>query len=365
MLKCIYLSMTQKTILSPFKIEGSELKALALINFEKDPDSLYIGLEPQRLKNDFGEGILVIGYRTDEKVDIYYQPQLQLKPADYAGLGKGVNQLTPVPLEDAHLQFSERGLHAFASFIDVAGRRVVFEIDEQNKSSTKPFGLLAPVGMSAENPTGLMLVFMEDFYFVRQTDTKVKMQIGGKSHKLDRFMPMDGKKMYFSRYTPHPIIVTVNPNFSGIIENLSVVNHKAQDGSSQYTLQDVNGNTYIETIRQDVSGRTVTMKFSPAFPDIRNTKSGKNIIGNFWIAGHEKTGTVSGKYSVKNQNGVVYISLIPSGGWKPYPKNRFMVKTVFTMAKIFRRWPKTYEWNATLTQLDESRYYIEAGWKRT
>lgn len=359
-----YLGMAQETILSPFKLKADELKSLALINIEKDADSIYLGFEPQLLKNENGEGMLVIGYRIDKKVDVYYQPQLQLTLSDYDGLGNGANRLKPVPLEDAYLRFSEKGLHAFAAFEDIAGRKIVLEIDEQNQSPTKPFGLLAPVGTDVEHPTGLMMIFLEDFYFVRQTDTKVRVQIDGKSHKLDPFMSIDGKKMYFSRYSKRPVIVTLNPNFSGKIEILPVVDGKARNGDNHYTLQHSNGKVRIENIRQEVSGRTVTLNFLPAFPDIRDVKNGEEIIGKFSVAAHEKTGSVSGTYSVKKQNGTIYVSLIPSEGWKPYPKNRFIVKVIFTMAKTFRRWPKTYEWNATLTKNKEQQYELNSGWKR-
>lgn len=337
---------------------------MALINIEKDPDTSYIGFEPQLLKNKFGEGLLVIGYRADEKIDVYFQPQLQLKASDYAGIGKGVNQVKAVPLQDAFLRFSEKGLHTSASFTDIQGRAISFDINEQSKKKTKPFGLLAPIGTGAENPDGLMLVFLEDFYFVRRTDTKAEVRIAGKQHKLDTFMPMDGTKMYFSRYTPRPITVTVNPNYSGKIEALPLVDGKAQSNGNRYTLQHKNGTIEIESIQQNVSEQMVTMKFSPAFPDIRNVKNGELIVGKFSIAAHEKTGVVSGKYSVRNEQGIIHLAMTPSEGWKPYPKNRLVVKMVFTMAKVFRRWPKTYQWDATLSPISDTSYKMESKWTR-
>lgn len=356
--------MAQEAILSPFTFKTDELKALALVNIEKDPDSIYIGFEPQLLKNKHGEGMLIIGYRADGKTDIYYQPHLQLKASDYDDLGQGTHAMKAVLLENAYLRFSEKGLHLFTVFTDILGREILLKIDEQNKSATKPFGLLAPVGTNSENPTGLMLVFLEDFYFVRRTDTEVKIQIGNKNHKMDRFMPMDGKKMYFSRYTPHPITVTVNPDFSGTMEALPIHNGKAQRDEVQHNIVFNEGKPEIESIEKELFEQTVKMSFTPAFPDVRHVKDGEKHTGSFSLVANEKTGTVSGKYSVRNKNGTVYLTMIPSDGWKPYPKNRFLPKMIFRMAKVFRNWPKTYEWNATIKPTADKHYEINAEWKR-
>lgn len=358
------LAMAQETILSPFFIKTEELKALALVNIEKDPDSVYIGFEPQLLKNEHGEGMLIIGYRADGKTDIYFQPQLQLKASDYESLGKGVHKMKVVPLKNAYLRFSEKGLHLYAFFADIFGREILLKVDEKNKAATKPFGLLAPVGTNSDNPTGLMLVFLEDFYFVRQTNTEVEIQIGDKKHKMDHFMPMDGKKMYFSRYTPRPITVIVNPDFSGIMETLPIIGGKAQHKGSQYNIIFNSDKPEIESIEKELLGQTIKMSFSPSFPDVRNVRNGEKRNGSFSLVANEKTGTVSGKYSVHNENGTVHLTLIPSGGWKPYPKNRFVVKMVFSIATVFRQWPKTYEWHATIKPTADNRYEINTEWKR-
>ena len=351
--------MAQETIFSPFKVKPANLTALTLINIEKDPDSIYIGFEPQLLQNKDGEGFLVLAYRFDKKVDIYFQPQLQLKVSDYAGIGKGGNQAKAVPFKNAYMRFSEKAY--------ICRLRLRTSWDETSRlklmSKTKPFGLLAPIGTGTENPDGLMLVFLEDFYFVRQTNTKAKVKIGNREHKLDTFMPMDGKNVFFTLFVP-PAIVTVNPNFSGKVEALPIINGKAYDGENEYIIQQENDTAKIESIRQKVLDRTVTMAFSPAFPNIQNLKNGERVKGSFIISAHEKSGTVSGRYSAQNENGIIHLSMIPSGGWKPYSKNRFIVKMVFNMAKVFRRWPKTYEWNTTLIPIDNTTYEMKSDWKR-
>lgn len=360
------IEIVQETILSPFCIKPEGLRALALVNIEKDPDSIYEGFEPQILQNEQGTGFLIIGYRHDGMVDVYFQPQLQVKVSDYSGLKNGANALKAVEFADSYLRFSSSGLHLFASFIDIEGREIVLEIDEQNPTPTKPFGLLAPVGTSSENPTELLLVFLEDFYFVRKSNTKVQILINGKSHKLDSFIPMDGKKTYFSRYTPRPVTVKVNPEFEGSLQPLPIINQKyALLQGNRIEIEYHNGLPEIKCIEQVVCKQSVTMTFTPSFPDIRDLQEGEKRTGKFTIQANEKTGTVSGQYSMCNKNNQVRIEMIPSGGWKPYPHNRWIVKTVFTVAKVFKRWPKTYQWNAIITYDPKGKtYYIQSSWRR-
>jgi hypothetical protein len=75
----------------PFRIDVDPMERLLLINFEKDPDSLYLGFEPQVFNDPInGSGHLVIGWRVDGKVDVYHQPGLKLDPEKYDIAGKGL-----------------------------------------------------------------------------------------------------------------------------------------------------------------------------------------------------------------------------------------------------------------------------------
>ncbi len=64
-------SSTQ-TVVIPFGLTYNPMKKLALINFEKNPDSVYLGLEPQYFDDEiYGKGYRVIAYRHDGYVDVY------------------------------------------------------------------------------------------------------------------------------------------------------------------------------------------------------------------------------------------------------------------------------------------------------
>lgn len=361
----IVQASAQKTVYSPFFIHPETVEKLLLINIEKDPDSTYIGFEPQILNAPNSEGFLIIGYRKDGKVDVYHTPSLQPTKEDYSTIGKGANQLSKQEMGDAFLRFDEYGAQLYAAFTDINNREITLKIKEKHPKKTKPFGLLAPVGDNSENPSELMLVFMEDFYFVRRNHTEVTVSIAGKLHKPDNFgIPIDGFQMYFSRYSPKSIIVSVNPEFNGALPQLTLTENKAEHQGNSYDIEYHNGKTNILCISQSLFGRDVKMNFSPAFPDIRYVNEGQSIKGEFSISSHESTGVVSGTYRVEKRNDSILLSMEPSKGWIPYRKNRFIVRTIFATAKVFRNWPKSYQWNARIVA-NETGFSMNSKWERT
>ncbi len=77
------------------------------------------------------------------------------------------------------------------------------------------------MGNAAENPSALPLILLHDFYFVRRKDTKIYIKINGKLHKPDKLpLPLNASKMYFTRYCPDPLIVTLNPAYNNILPTL-------------------------------------------------------------------------------------------------------------------------------------------------
>ena len=208
---------TEKSVnfILPFRIDVDPMERLLLINFEKDPDSLYIGFEPQVFNDTInGSGHLVIGWRIDGKVDVYYQPGLKLDPEKYDIAGKGLANMVVREMKDAFYEITDSGVQALYEFNDFHDRPVTLRINESNSKKRKPFGLLAPMGSVAENPSAMPLVLLHDFYFVRKKHTEVLVSIAGTEHKPDELpVPMDGRKMYFMRYSPEPLIATLNPAF--------------------------------------------------------------------------------------------------------------------------------------------------------
>jgi len=206
-------------LINPFIIDVEPMDRLLLVNFEKDPDSVYIGFEPQVFNDSLhGKGHLIIAWRGDGKVDVYHESSLTLKKENYDIVGNGLENMIPTDFSNAFYEINDTGVKANYQFDDFYNRRIKIIITEENPKKRKPFSLLAPMGDAAKNPSALPLIFLHDFYFVRRKATELKISIDEKLHQPDALpVPMDGAKMFYTRYSPRPLIARFNPAFNGVI----------------------------------------------------------------------------------------------------------------------------------------------------
>jgi len=352
-------------LFSPFELEIDPMERLLLINIENDPDSLYVGFEPQVFDDEInGSGMLVIGWRIDGRVDVYHQPGLTLDPGKYDIAGKGLAQMAERRMEGARFDITEKGVQSDITFTDLKGRTVELRIEERSDRTRKPFGLLAPMGIAAENPSGMPLILLHDFYFVRRNNTEYTVKIDSRYHEPDKLpIPMDYSRMYFARYSPDLLILLLNPAFNGKLDPLSEPDgNTVIDGDTRYNLA-LNNNVHeISSLSRTHNRHTVTMVFSPSFPNLE-AFTGRSAEGVFEIAGHESAGVVRGEYTVENNDGRIRVELNPSGGWIPNEK-KFSVRFLYRVVPMFRNWPTTYRWTARLNKDESGVMKMNSSWER-
>ncbi len=354
-------------VFTPFTIDIDPMERLLLINIENDPDSIYIGFEPQVFDDSTnGKGHLVIAWRTDGKVDVYHQPSLKLKPEKYNIAGKGLANMIESPLKNSMFTINENGVQASYEFIDLYKRKISFAIHENNSSKRKPFGLLAPMGHAAENPEALPLVLLHDFYFVRQKHTLINVTIDGQEHEIDKLpMPMDGTRMYFARYSPSPFIVTFNNESNGPLPYFDVRQGDTDymHGTHLYNLAWNNNKPSIESISRNTDKYEINIRFNPAFPSFESLESGGAFSGEFSIEGHYSTGTITGHYFIGMNDSSYNMELVPSGGWLPRP-DKLSLRFLYSVGKAFKNWPKTYLWNAEISNTKKDQLHMKSSWTR-
>jgi len=360
---------TEKSInfVIPFHIDVDPMERLLLINFEKDPDSLYIGFEPQVFNDTInGSGHLIIGWRIDGKVDVYHQPGLKLDPEKYDIAGKGLANMMEREMKDAYFEITESGVQAFYEFNDLHYRTVALRINESHPKKRKPFGLLAPMGSVAENPSAMPLVLLHDFYFVRKKHTEVLVSIAGTAHQPDQMpVPMDGRKMYFIRYSPEPLIATLNPAFKGELPGLKATEGCIQIVSEHHLIMlDWNNETpAIKSVTRKNETFPIQLRFEPGFPNIAVLPDNYSTNGRFEIEAHPSTGLITGIYSIEKSENEILVKMIPSGGWQPRP-NKLSLRFMYRVVKTFRQWPTTYEWTAKISESSDGKYQMVSGWER-
>ena len=99
----IYHTAASGELYAPVWLHIGPMERLLLINFENDPDKIYVGFEPQLFDDVIhGRGMIIIAWRVDGRVDVYRQPGLTLDPNTYDIAGGGLHEMLERPLSDAY-----------------------------------------------------------------------------------------------------------------------------------------------------------------------------------------------------------------------------------------------------------------------
>lgn len=258
------------------------------------------------------------------------------------------------------------GAQAYYEFQDIHDRLIIIDLAENNPRKRKPFSLLAPMGDAVEKPVSMPLVYVHDFYFVRRKKTAIYIAVDGKEHQPDKLpIPIDFSRMFFTRYSADPLIATFNEAFSGVLEPLAADESQPviKDEALLLHLSFKYENPAIKTLSRTHRHHTINLEFSPPFPNISTINNGTTVTGSFRIEGERTAGIISGDYSIENRGSKTIINLTPTKGWKPVP-TKLSLRILYRVAKVFRRWPSTYEWTAIITEQDENNLHISSSWQR-
>lgn len=362
----IYGTQFQGVLYSPFSLTRDRMERLLLINFERDPDSVYLGFEPQVFNDPInGKGLMVIAYLRDGRIDIYHQPGLTLQRKNYDIVGKGLADLIERPLAGAHFDVGPQGVDVQFAFADKLGRPIAVRIRETTPKPRQPFPLLAPFPGATARPPSLPLVLLYDFYFVRRSGTEIDIVIDGKRHKPDTLpAPIDGARMYFVRYATDIFVLNWNETYDGPLPPLQPWGAgPCEDRDVMYDLVENAGHLEISKMRPKNARHDVRFSFAPPIPDVANLRDGAQTSGEVTIRLEESMGQISGVYEVRRSGDQVRMTIRPDGGWQPGAQ-KWSVRLIFFLARIFKNWPKTYEWTAVIDVSRRAEARMTSQWRR-
>jgi hypothetical protein len=350
---------------SPFNLHYDPMERLLLINFAADPDTLYIGFEPQVFNDPInGQGLLVIAYLHDGRIDVYHQPGLHLEHKNFNIVGKGLADLIERPMTGAYFQITPTGINLDLAFEDKQGRPVAVRIQENSGKPTRPFALLAPMGSSAQNPPALPLVLLYDFYFVRKAGTLFEVRIDGRLHRPDSIpMILDGARVHFVRYAADPFIVTWNEAHNGPLTPLTPQAGQARQDGVVYDLVERDGHPEIQRMRLANDRHELTITFDPPVPDVVCLKAGVQLEGSLTLVCEEASGVISGTYRIVREGAQVHLTIDPAGGWQPNER-KWSVRLIYRLAPVFTQWPRSYRWSATIDISDPAQPVMQSRWQR-
>lgn len=347
----IYDRSPRNMILSPFNMIFDPMNRLLFVNFEEDP--IYYGIELQIFHKIDKEYPLVIMYRKDNMMDIYYTNEIVIKNRKkmVSDLLTNVsfNQLEDIEYK---FQFDEMGLDAYLFLEDKLEKEIEFKIKE-NSPGRELASILAPIGAVSKNPEYFPIVFLNKFGMVIKKNTEIFVKIHGFLRDATE-MPirMNGMNIYLAHYSLEPIICNWNNSFSGNINPLILnppilnitnknITYGLLNNSDYYEIKQISGN--------DDEGQTITFEFSPAIPNLLSLRSNSKIKGRFSCIIDEKKGIFAGEYYLTRTGDTIEFIITPTKGWQPFPG---------------KLWLKTYKWISAIQIQDIGDIKINSYWRR-
>jgi len=347
----IYDKPPRNMILSPFNLIFEPMDRLLLINFEEDP--LYYGIELQVLHKADEFYPLVIMYRKDDLIDLYYTNETVILDRKKM-ITDLLNNTSFNHLESIDYKFDidEMGLNAYLFLKDKLENKVEFKIKE-NTPGRELNAILAPISAVSKNPQYFPIVYLNKFSMVIKKDTDIFVKIDEDLKKPAELpVKIDNQNFYLARYSLDPIICNWNKSYTGNL-NPILLNTTNNDSIKKNLSYDIlNNNGYFEikkVMGVDELSHSISFEFSPAIPNLLSLKSEKKIKGKFSLIIGKKKGIFAGVYHINRKKEQIVISIQPTKGWQPFPG---------------KLWLKTYKWAANIEILEDFEFKIHSNWTR-
>lgn len=359
----IYSEPSKGNIFSPFNFNIDPMEQLVLVNFEKDPDEQYNVLEFQKASDVNGKRhLLAIAYRNDGAADVYHQEGFPFAAQDSVLNNASFFERS---MENAKFELNADYLEVYFVFEDKIGREIKVRVNESKRQKKKPFFLLAPVGAISREPESLPIYSLYEMSFTKQKYTDIEIEIDKKKHKPDIFpIPIDCSKNYFTRYSADTFNVDWNKNFNGPLSPFAPDNnYEMEVRGITYKLEENSGHYEIKRISAKNKKHMIIIEFFQAIPDLVCLRQEIEIDGDFSITTDNTPGAIHGIYQIKRQGKNIDFEIKPNSGWEPN-ENRYILKLLFLVVKVFKDWPKSYVWNAKIEVGDTGQPIMQSGWAR-
>jgi len=347
----IYGRPPRNMILSPFSMNFDPMDRLLLVNFEEDP--IYYSIELQIFHKLDKEYPLVIMYRKDNMMDIYYTNEVVVKNREKMIMdlltNVSFNQLEEIEYK---FQFDEMGLDAYLFLKDKLEKEIEIKIKEKTHERELA-SILSPIGAVSKKPEYFPIVFLNKFGMVIKKNTEIFVKIHGLLRDTAE-MPvrMNGMNVYLARYSLEPIICNWNNDFTGnmnpMILNPPTLNISNKD-ITYYLLNNFDYYEIKQIYGNDGEGHTVSFEFSPAIPNILSLGSNSKINGRFSCIIDDKKGIFAGEYYLARTGDTIEFNITPTKGWQPFPG---------------KLWLKTYKWTSEIQIQDIGDIKIASSWRR-
>ncbi|NHJ19461.1 MAG: hypothetical protein EAX91_00865 [Candidatus Lokiarchaeota archaeon] len=347
----IYNSPPGKMVLSPFNLTFDSILKLFVLNFDNDPIYFRIELQITRLRDK--DCPLVILYRKDNMVDIYYtnedviNTRMNLLRALFEKVS--FNQLETI---EYYFQFDDRGLDAYLFLEDKLEKEIEIKVNE-NYPNRELYTILAPMGVISKKPKYFPIVFLNKFGMVLEKNTEIFVRIHGEYRNLIE-MPfqINGMQVYPGHFSLNPIVCNWNKNASNDISPIVLNPPSLTISENNINLALKNNSNYYEIKEiswKDQNNQIVSFEFSPAIPNLISLKNNSKVKGRFSCEINEMKGVFGGAYNISRSGNSIEIRIAPTKGWQ------------LSSGKL---WLESYTWKAIIQIEDDGNFKINSYWRR-
>jgi hypothetical protein len=311
------------------------IKCLFLIDVIDDP--VYRCFEVQSVEDvRLGKGLLAILYRHDGLIDVLHERDVY---PDREVFMPNLLHCQEISFSGNILETLEYGLRVDISFVDPQDRHIAIRVEDTDSSNRKPCSFLAPISSIFEKPIALLVVYMDDFDFVRRS-AKIDLLVDHTARRIATIpLPIDLRRVYLARFASQTSAIFMNRNSD------------FQHSTDPVALP-------ISVIHPDQHKHRATWSFNPPFPAPHTICS--ELRGTWKLDVHATTALLAGNYRAWPEHGKLHVELAVTQGWRTR-ELKFSLKLLTWLMPVFRKWPTTYLWRASF---DTDGHPLDLQWLR-
>lgn len=345
-------------LLVPIALELAPIRSLLIIDLADDPT--YRTLEPQVLHDPTGDLVVLLTYRHDGQIELYAPPGSTIDSEGYDGLGQGL-EIHHAPFERARFDVTDDGLKLDIALTASNGRRFDLRLHEHLAGPRDRFPALAPVGSTFVAPEFFPFLWLPGLSFVPARGTEVDIRVDGQARSIPRLpLPLGGRRCLMARYDPDVLVCQLNPashrHPRRIPRRAGPVPHT--DGIELVQSGDGYG---IAAVRVDRGGHGCAVLVDPPLPDLEALPNGAQRSGSIVLQADGGT-ELRARYTVTRTEG--HVDLVIDGFTPWRTRTRRPLLAVLFRLPIFRAWPPTYRWDATLDLTGTAPEPFTSRWSR-
>ena len=347
------------TATSPVAFELSTLRGLLLIDLADDPT--YRTLEPQLIDGAEGVGLTLLAWRHDGQVELYADEHVPVDGSGYDGLEQGLAGIQRTAFEPGRFEITDDGLKLDIGISAPNGRRFELRIHEHLKGRRDHFPMLAPVGGSFNAPAFFPFLWLPTLSFVPVRRTEVTLRVDGQPRAISRLpLPIGGHSCFMARYDLDAMVCQLNPSWatdpSQTPAGATGASHQAQRD-----LVDVDGQPALAGLRVRRGVHSCAVRLDPPLLDPLRVAPPAHLQGSVQLQADGAT-ELHGRYELEHTGERVTLIIDRIGPWRT--RQRRPLLAVLFRLPVFRRWPTTYRWEATLDLTAASEATWTSRWSR-